>query len=755
MHIGRPSRVIFPTELLEQGLSLVLSGLNNTMAFQSNPDWVWPYWYERQRDPSSPQFIPTGMNLVTSNLVLRNWTSIGLPGSTLESLIDPVGMLTLKPYGWSVFPYLRFQGKDWIPPLMAGGIRQHLADDVWPEVVTEYHIDHRLAWESTVRSIAIGSEELVAFTHILENLDPQPLSLTFGLAIRPYNPLSISHINRIKLRDGLWRVNHQPALWMLDKPDWVTVGDRNHIDPLFADRAGKEKTSHSSKSGIATGIAEFDIVLAPGERRTLESIGTLHSGKTTLLQKFDKPNHTSLQVAKESVQRIWEDRSATGMQLQLPDRRWQTAFSALRNRLYVFDDNDHFSPGTYFYHHHWVRDSAFISMAYATLGWTDDLRGKAYGMLGLQTADGFFRSQNGEWDSNGEALYSLANYAQCSGDIECLEKFWPHALKACRWIDRKKRETRNDPAEHRGLLPAGFSAEHFGPNDHYYWDNFWSIAGLSDALWMAETQGAHESVWIREVLGAYRDDLSNSIRLALTKSNGTGLPSSPYRRVDSASIGNLVALAPLDLYPATTPWLQQTVDTLYNECMHDGMFFQKIIHTGLNAYLSIQLARAMLAMDDMRWIKVFTSVLEHATPTWTWPEAIHPGSLGGCMGDGDHGWAAAEVVSFLASLMVRIQDNALQLGRGIPRNWYHGDNRFGVKSCTTRGGNVSWEIVCQGNQARLDWDITRNRLQRKIPVYFQLPRPQGLVQPYLTDHADSRRMLRLDEDRGSIELRIV
>src|SRR5687767_7464417 len=106
VNLGRPSAVFFPYELLGQGLAIVLSGLNNTMAIQSNLGWVWPYWVERQIDPDAPEFVPTAINLIKTNLTRRNWTSLGLEESSRESMLDPVGMLTLRPYGWSVFPYL-------------------------------------------------------------------------------------------------------------------------------------------------------------------------------------------------------------------------------------------------------------------------------------------------------------------------------------------------------------------------------------------------------------------------------------------------------------------------------------------------------------------------------------------------------------------------------------------------------------------------------------------------------------------------
>ena len=39
-------------------------------------------------------------------------------------------------------------------------------------------------------------------------------------------------------------------------------------------------------------------------------------------------------------------------------------------------------------------------------------------------------------------------------------------------------------------------------------------------------------------------------------------------------------------------------------------------------------------------------VLDYASPTLNFPEAIHPLTGGGVIGDGHHGWAAAETVSY-------------------------------------------------------------------------------------------------------------
>src|SRR5207249_3544163 len=45
-----------------------------------------------------------------------------------------------------------------------------------------------------------------------------------------------------------------------------------------------------------------------------------------------------------------------------------------------------------------------------------------------------------------------------------------------------------DPAL-AGLLPASISAEHLGPFDYFYWDDFWSLKGLIDGATLLHALG--------------------------------------------------------------------------------------------------------------------------------------------------------------------------------------------------------------------------------------------------------------------------
>ncbi len=763
-YLGRPSTVAFPMELMEQGLAIVLSGLSNTMAIQSNLDWVWPLWVERQLDPGGEEFIPTAINLIKTNLTARNWTSLGLEESTREAMIDPVGMLTLQPYGWSVFPFLRVDGRAIHPPRLIPGweANQSLLEGTLPCVVTRYDVSPALEWKTEAVAIEVAGEEVVHFANTISNRSPGHLSLRFGLAIRPYNSLTLGHINSIRYQDGLWRVNGQNGLMLLDAPQRVVVSDRHHGDPLLREILIAGRKGLKSRSGIACGQAEWDLELAAGETRVIEALGVIggrggrgvragRAGSRPATSALAGVSRKQTDAARNGQLARWRESQGEGLRINLPDSRLQDAFRAVKNHLHVFDDGDHFSPGTFLYHNHWFRDSAFIAMAFENMGLGAKVEPKLLRYPKLQLRDGFFRSQKGEWDSNGEAMWTLVNHVRLGASPAFLESCYPSLSSGARWIERMRGRSRGTPSPHYGLLPAGFSAEHFGPNDHYYWDNLWSLAGLDATRWAARQLGRERDVERLDlVLSDYRGDLEASMDWSFKKTGGRALPCSPYRSLDSAAIGNLVGVAPLEIIDPSSPWVAGTVDFLLENNLRDGMFFQRIVHTGLNPYLTVQLARALMARGDARWFGLLEALTERATRTWTWPEAIHPRVHGGCMGDGDHGWAAAEFLSLVRDMLVSDRAGLLRLAESVPARWFRPGMHLEASGAPTRYGTVSFTVRQGPVAAHLSWNVQRASHQPVAPIRFSLPTISGLAPEFPCPIEAGCYRIDLDGDSGSL-----
>jgi hypothetical protein len=308
-----------------------------------------------------------------------------------------------------------------------------------------------------------------------------------------------------------------------------------------------------------------------------------------------------------------------------------------------------------------------------------------------QLANGYFRSQEGEWDSNGQVLWIMERYAALTG--QALERDSLDSMASgVGWIDRKRSQG-DEESRHAGLLPAGFSAEHLGPNDHYYWDDFWAEAGLRAAGRALGRAGRRENA---ETALRLADEVRRSIqrsieRIPASRSLG-GIPASPYRRMDAGAIGSLVADYPLQLYPPAAPRIMQTINILIDKYFHKGGFFQDIIHSGINAYLTLDVAQTLLRAGDLRYRDLMRTVAGLATSTGQWPEAIHPQTLGGCMGDGQHGWAAAEWVMMVRNCFVREESDRLIVGSGLFDEWFQSDDELYFGPTLTPWGPVTIRV---------------------------------------------------------------
>jgi hypothetical protein len=141
-----------------------------------------------------------------------------------------------------------------------------------------------------------------------------------------------------------------------------------------------------------------------------------------------------------------------------------------------------------------------------------------------------------------------------------------------------------------------------------------------------------------------------------------------------------------------------------------------MIHSGINAYLTLDLAQTLLRAGDPRFADLLRRVAELASPTGQWPEAIHPSTLGGCMGDGQHGWAAAEWIMMIRNCFVREEADLLVIGSGILPEWRAGgETRYGPT--LTAWGPVS--VRLDGLQLSLEatWREAAPRVRVAVPGF--------------------------------------
>ena len=184
------------------------------------------------------------------------------------------------------------------------------------------------------------------------------------------------------------------------------------------------------------------------------------------------------------------------------------------------------------------------------------------------------------------------------------------------------------------------------------------------------------------------------------------VPASPYRRMDAGAIGSIVASYPLKLVSANDVRIKNTTEFLIRNCFEHGGFFQDMTHSGINPYLTLHIAQVFLRAGDDQYFDLMEAVSELSSSTGQWPEAIHPHTKGGCMGDGQHVWAAAEWVMMLRNCFVREEEEErrLILCSGIPEKWMEKNQKMYFGPAQTVFGEVTITIEPNKDMVTVHWD---------------------------------------------------
>ncbi len=700
----QPSEVAAPTELLRLGVVLHARGLMNSLAIQHNLDWIWPYWVECQYDPHNAAFIPRSFSLTQINLTHRNWTALGVPGSGKYPIVDPRGLVTPHYDGWSIDAWIIPKEGTALIPSRAPSAIQDMSVKGNLTITTETSLNQiKLQTKAQV----IGPAQSPVCQVQVTGYSPSEAWLVISL--RPYNPEGVSFIHDISLLDG-------HLGWLVDKKfpvNFDTAADQcefsyyRHGDVYSRLPSQEDKTKVACAVGMSTAAALYK--LKPGqERQIIVEIPLVDLS-------LEKKSHDGYE---QMAQAAWDKSMEGKCALQIPDEHFQFLYEAAL-RTMVLHSPDEVYPGPFVYRRFWFRDAAFILYAMLCAGFKERVSKVLECFPSKQTHQGYFLSQEGEWDSNGEALWVMQKYCELTGETP--PEKWQHMIdKGGRWIHQKR--LRSDPGSHHaGLLPSGFSAEHFGPNDFYYWDDFWGVAGLDAAAFFAKAYGDKtQALHLKEEAQELSGCIDKSLGFTAERLKRPAVPASPYRRLDTAAIGSMVASYPLRLWQENDPRMMDTVDFLMKNCMFENGFFHDMTHSGVNPYLTLHLAQVLLRAGDDRFFDLVTAIAKIASPTGQWPESVHPITKGGCMGDGQHVWAAAEWVMMLRNCFVREEGDRLILCSGISRAWLAEKKTMSFGPAPTQFGAIRITIKFDAGKPVVEW--SGKWFSAQPPIEVRLPK---------------------------------
>jgi hypothetical protein len=698
----------FPSELFELSAPMVIRGLLNFAILQMKRDWVYPHWVHKQLDPSSSSFIPRSQNPLFLNTTHRNWTLLGSPYGKHEAIVDPHGLLTPLPREWSIDVWFSTRGTVYFPSLASPPLQYY--DPQAPFLTTIFSND---SLECAVDAFTdnIRRQQDVVFQCLrVSHRYSAPLPVVIGIAIRPFNPEGVAPIYHIELHPNkrFVFVNHRIGIVFSETPSefYCSDGKTEDTAAFFRRYATNTISSHTlpareNKSrvicdmGLANAVAFFPLVIPPNREKKIcwsVALGTEEDLKNVPVKSTWR---VSFESRRAQHRERWQEEREKGATITIGNYTLQTLLDVNCLALLQLHDGDTITPGPFLYHRFWIRDAVPMTYALERLGFQTRTRHIIDELPKYLRSDGFFQAPEGEWDSNGAVLWLLEQHYRYTYRISWLRHMFPMVKRAVNWIITKRRERKDSRSTHRGLMPPSLSAEHFGTVDQYYWDSFWSYAGIRSAVYLATvTNNKSEAESWRKELSSFAQDLQRSLNRVAERLQTPLIPATPSRPFDESAIGFVCALYPLQISNLFSSAFSTTLDTFVARYVTPEGFYHPIIHSGYNAYLTLQLAHAYLLMNvaSKAW-SLAETIFQHCTSPYSLPEALHPRTKGGSMGDGHHGWASAEIVLFLLDCLVQEQETSLLVFPASPEKLFQWGTDVKIKNLPTRFGTFSFSLT--------------------------------------------------------------
>jgi hypothetical protein len=314
-----------------------------------------------------------------------------------------------------------------------------------------------------------------------------------------------------------------------------------------------------------------------------------------------------------------------------------------------------------------------------------------------------------EYDSQGEFVALVAEVARLDGGAASVREYLPKVRLTLEFLQQLRERTlvpgymgaSEAPERFRGIIAPSISHEGYSTPTHSYWDDYWALKGWHDGAWLAQQWGEPDMArWALAQYAALRDSVAASIRattrwkvidyIPASADLGDGDPT-------SVSIG-LDPCGQQDLMPANA--LKHTFEHYLEEVRQraspDALYaytpyeFRNVLTlVRLNGPQDAEelLGRLLTGRRPVQW-QVLAEVVRS--------QVRRPFYLG----DMPHTWVGAEYARALFGMLMREEDERLDLLPGAPPSWVAGEG-LRVSNLPTAFGTLSMSARQEGRVMRV------------------------------------------------------
>lgn len=423
----------------------------------------------------------------------------------------------------------------------------------------------------------------------------------------------------------------------------------------------------------------------------------------------------------EAVRRIWRE-AVDRVRFRVPARFEPLARTARSNLAFTLINRSGpaIRPGSRAYARSWIRDGALSASALLRLGHADEARAFAVWFAGHQYDDGKVpccvdargADPVPENDSHGELIHLIGEVWRYTGDRAFLDAMWPHVDGAVRYIDRLRHQRRTeayravDKLAYFGLLPESISHEGYSDKPrHSYWDDFFALTGLDDAVEVAAALGrSDDRARIARIRDELREDLLASVGAAM-KLHGIDYVPGCVELGDFDPTSTTVALDPAGLLGVLP---RSAVERTFEKYL-ENFLTRRDGAAASESYTPYEL-RTVGAFVRLGWIDRAQESLafflrDRRPQDWNaWAEVVwRDPKTPRFVGDIPHTWVGTDFIRSFLDLFAypRPADGALVVAAGIPDAWATSAGGVGIRGLRTPWGPLTWSLSASENEVRL------------------------------------------------------
>jgi len=650
------------------------------------------------------------------------WTAVGIEGGRTAAILNEEGMLEPDRGSFSLEPFLF--ADDTLITWADVEVTQSLAERFLPIPSVVWWHDH-LALTTTAFAVARSTGRAARVRYRVENRGRAPARGRLFAALRPFQVTppwqtfqglgGTSPIRELAWSDGAVLVNGSRRVVPIVPPSAFGAAAFEQGGALRHLGRGEVPpgTRVTDAFGHASGAMAWDFEIEPAGAYEVE-----------VEIPFDEPSTTTARELPtlRRVTRFWEEKLGQ-VRIRLPASASE-AVDALRTataHVLVCRDGPALQPGPRRYTRSWIRDGATMSAALLRMRCSAEVREFLRWYAPHQRDDGNVPcavDRNGpdwlpEHDSHGQFAFTVAEYFRLTGDPELARELWPGVVRAIDYLEAL-REQRCAPEfrapEKRacfGILPESASHEGYLAHPvHAYWDDFWALRGVGDALALARALGdGAQAERLARLHGALHGCVYASIEATIADRKLAYVPGSvEWADFDAAATATaIVTTDAAERLPADA--LAFTFDEYLR-----GFRRRRCGQLDWNNYTAyeIRILAALVRLgrrDDAHELLDFF-LADRRPRAWNqWPEISwrdprSPGHLG----DVPHAWIGAEYVLALLSMLAheRPSDSALVLAAGVSAAWLD-SGEIAVEHLPTWWGPLRYSLRRTGPaELRLD-----------------------------------------------------